>query len=209
MGNVSTIKFATGYLDSEEFFIYYLPLHQIRFLSSTITVHNFEFEELISEREIAAEVEQMAREISHDYQEKDLVLVGVLNGVFMFFSDLCKSLTIDVPINFVKVASYIGQESSGKIRELVGFSGEIEGRDVLVVDDILDSGLTYEFLMDSIKVKKPNSVKFCSLLWKSEATKEGIKPDYHGFEIANEFVVGYGLDYNQLGRTYRSIYKKS
>ena len=150
----------------------------------------------------------MGAAISNEYGDKDLVVIGVLNGVFMFFSDLVKSLEIDVPINFVKVASYVGAQSSGKVRELVGYSGELRNRHVLVVDDILDSGYTYQFLMQTLKAKAPASIKFACLLFKPSALKVDVKPDYYGFEIPNEFVVGYGLDYNQRGRTFKDIYKK-
>lgn len=174
----------------------------------TIDVHNESFELMISEQEIQKSVAAMAKAISVDYAQKDLVIIGVLNGVFMFFSDLVKSLEIDAPINFVKVASYQGQQSTGKVRELVGFSGELRNRDVLIVDDILDSGYTYQFLMETLQAKHPKSIKFACLLHKPEAQKVNAKPDYVGFSIPNEFVVGYGLDYNQAGRTYREIYKK-
>lgn len=176
--------------------------------STEITINDLDFELFIQEKEIQNRVEEMARSISEEYAGQDLVVIGVLNGVFMFFSDLVKSLSIDVPINFVKVASYTGTQTSGKVRELVGFSGELKGRHVLVVDDILDSGYTYSFIIETLKAKAPASIKFACLLYKPEALKVDLKPDYAGFEIPNEFVVGYGLDYNQLGRTYRDIYKK-
>ncbi|MBI1184251.1 hypoxanthine phosphoribosyltransferase [bacterium] len=176
--------------------------------NKNIFVHNQEFELLIAEADILKRVAEMAAAIHHDYKNKDLVVIGVLNGVFMFFSDLVKHINLDASINFIKVASYIGQETLGKVRELVGFSGELRNRHVLVVDDILDSGHTYQFLMESLMAKHPASIKFACLLHKPAALKVPAKPDYVGFEIANEFVVGYGLDFNQSGRSYRDIYKK-
>ena len=175
---------------------------------SKVKVHDLEFEEMISENEIQTRIAELAQAISMDYQQKDLVLIGVLNGAFMFFSDLVKAITIDASISFVKVASYQGIETTGKVRELIGFSGELRNKDVLVIDDVLDSGYTYQFLMETLKAKMPASIKFACLLHKPEAQKVAAAPDYCCFSIANEFVVGYGLDYNQAGRTLTSIYKK-
>ena len=177
-------------------------------MANQIKVHGELFEIMISEKEINQRVHELANQISNDYQDKDLVLLGVLNGVFMFISDLVKAMSIDPKVNFIKVASYQGTESTGKIRELIGFSGDLFDKDVLVVDDVLDSGYTYQFLMDSLKAKKPASLKFVCLLHKPEAQKIEATPDYTGFTIANDFVVGYGLDYDQEGRTYANIYKK-
>ncbi|MGB0429927.1 MAG: hypoxanthine phosphoribosyltransferase [Bacteroidia bacterium] len=177
-------------------------------VKKVVQVHDTQFEELISENEILKSVEEMARQISIDYQQKDLVVIGVLNGVFMFFSDLIKALEIDPQVNFVKVASYQGTGSTGKVKELVGFSGQLKNKDVLVVDDILDSGYTYEFLMDTLKAKKPRSIKFACLLHKPKAQKVAAMPDYTCFAIENDFVIGYGLDYDQKGRTLTSIFKK-
>lgn len=171
-----------------------------------ITVGDRNFELMLSEKQIAEQVRQMAYEINEEYQGQDLVILGVLNGVFMFISDLVKSLEFDAPVNFIKVASYIGQRSTGKVRELVGFSGELKNRHVLVVDDILDSGFTYEFLMRSLSAKEPASIKFACLLYKPDALKVDAKPDFYGFSIPNEFVVGYGMDYDQMGRTFKEIY---
>lgn len=174
----------------------------------TVRIHDLDFELFIEEQRIKERIAGMADAISEEYHNKDLVVIGVLNGVFMFFTDLVRSMSIDVPINFVKVASYTGTQSSGKVRELVGFSGDLKGRDVLVVDDILDSGYTYSFIIETLKAKAPASIKFACLLQKPDALKVDVTPDFVGFEIPNDFVVGYGLDYDQMGRTYRDIYKK-
>lgn len=176
--------------------------------TTEIRVKDLDFELFIEEKRIQERVAKMAQSISVEYGRKDLVVIGVLNGVFMFFSDLIKSMSIDVPINFVKVASYSGTQTSGKVRELMGVSEDLKGRDVLVVDDILDSGHTYAFIMEALKAKEPASIKFACLLHKPEALQVDVKPDFVGFEIPNDFVIGYGLDYDQKGRTYRDIYKK-
>lgn len=175
---------------------------------NSINVNGIEFEEMISEREIQSKINEVAATISKYYQGKDLVMIGVLNGAFMFFSDLTKAISIDSAVSFVKVASYQGVESTGKVRELIGFSGELRNKHVLVVDDVLDSGYTYQFLMETLKAKHPATLKFACLLHKPNAQKIEANPDYTCFKIANDFVVGYGLDYNQAGRTYTSIYKK-
>ena len=166
------------------------------------------FELFLSEEEILLRVNDLAKEISVHYEGKDLVILGILNGVFMFISDLVKRLSIDVPVNFIKVASYSGQQTTGKVRELVGFSGDLRNRDVLVVDDILDSGYTYDFLIRSLKAKEPASLKFACLLYKPDALKVDAQPDFYGFSIPNKFVVGYGMDYDQQGRTLNEIYTK-
>ena len=174
----------------------------------SINVNGLDFEEMISEQEIQSKINEVAKTISEDYLGKDLVMIGVLNGAFMFFSDLTKAMNIDSAVSFVKVASYQGVESTGKVRELIGFSGELRNKHVLVVDDVLDSGYTYQFLMETLQAKRPASLKFACLLHKPQAQQVEAKPDYTCFEIANDFVVGYGLDYIQAGRTYTSIYKK-
>ncbi|MFY0674719.1 MAG: hypoxanthine phosphoribosyltransferase [Bacteroidia bacterium] len=174
----------------------------------SINVNGVDFEEMISEQEIKSKIQEVASFISADYELKDVVMIGVLNGAFMFFSDLTKAMTIDTAVSFVKVASYQGVETTGKVRELIGFSGALRNKHVLVVDDVLDSGFTYQFLMETLKAKQPASIKFVCLLHKPDAQKVEANPDYTCFKIANDFVVGYGLDYNQSGRTYTSIYKK-
>lgn len=173
-----------------------------------IEVNGTHFELMLSEEQILTRIGAMATEIGNFYKDKDLVILGVLNGVFMFMSDLAKALERDVPVNFIKVASYSGQQTTGKVRELVGFSGELKDRHVLVIDDILDSGYTYEFLMRSLAAKEPVSLKFACLLYKPDALKVEAKPDFFGFSIPNEFVVGYGMDYDQQGRTLSEIYTK-
>lgn len=176
-------------------------------MKRVIKVHDKEFSCLLEAEAIEQRVSEMAEEISRDFHQKDMVIVGVLNGAFMFLSDLVKKIDQDPEVNFVKVASYTGTATSGKVRELMGFSGDIKGRDVLLIDDILDKGHTLSFLLESIQVKKPASVRSACLLQKPKALKRNVKADYVGFEIEDLFVLGYGLDYNQKGRTFNAIYQ--
>lgn len=171
-----------------------------------VLIHDKWFSELISQRDIEDHIELMGSRIRQDYQGSDAYLVGVLTGTFMFFSDLVKAAQLNAPISFIKISSYSGLNSTGKVDFQLGFPSDLQGRDVLVVDDILDTGTSYKALHQEIEQFKPNSVKLATLLYKPEANVTDFKPDYCGFEIENKFVVGYGLDYNHLGRHLTSIY---
>lgn len=166
------------------------------------------FEPLLSKETIENRVLELAAKLRADYEGKTPVFVGVLSGSFLFLADLVKSLNIPCEIQFVKVASYVGDQSSGNIQESLAFSKELKGRHVIVVEDIVDSGHTLQFLLQKLKPLAPASVAVCSLLLKPNALQYSF-PElrYVGFELANDFVVGYGLDYNGLGRNLPEIYK--
>lgn len=166
------------------------------------------FDTFISEQEILAEVASLGKQLSEDYQGKDLIFISVLNGSFMFTSDLMKQMTIACEVAFVKMSSYGGGTStSGRVDELIGLTQSLKGRDVVILEDIVDTGITMDKLYKLIELDKPNSLQICTLLYKPTAHKGIHKPDYIGFTIPNAFVVGYGLDYAELGRNLKEIYQ--
>ena len=171
-----------------------------------IQIHDKIFEPYISEAEIQAAIAKVATEIERDYSDKNPVVVAVLNGSFMFASDLMKTLAFDCEISFVKVKSYVGTESSGDLKQMIGLDTDIKGRDVLVLEDIVDTGNTVVKLMALLREKGVASAEIVTLLHKPDAMMHDFDPKYVGISIPNKFVVGYGLDYDGLGRNYREIY---
>ena len=155
---------------------------------------------LISEEQINTRVKELAKQISADYVGKKPLVVCILRGASIFFANLVKNLEIDCTIDFMSLSSYQGTSSSGKVRMLLDIRDDIKDRPVIIVEDIVDTGLTGVYLKDMLAARKPASVEFCALLDKPENRKVEIKPKYIGFTIKNEFVVGYGLDYNELYR---------
>lgn len=170
-------------------------------------IGNREFITFISNRELQSRIKAMADEISSDYQEKDPLFIIILNGAFMFASDLIKEIKIPCRLSFIKVASYNGTESSGKICELIGLTETIENQNIILVDDIIDTGLTMQNVIQSLVKKSPASIRISSLLLKPESFGNLFNVDYVGFTIPNDFVVGYGLDYDGYGRNLKDIYK--
>ena len=161
---------------------------------------------LLSEDEILQRVQKLGRRISNDYRGKEIIIVCVLKGAVVFLADLLRSLDIPTNLDFVQISSYgDGTESIGEMKFIQGLTTNIEGRDVLVVDDIVDSGLTLRHLKEILLAKRPASLKLCVLLNKARSRIEDIKVDYVGFEIPNEFVIGYGLDYAGQYRGLRYI----
>lgn len=157
--------------------------------------------EMISATEISTRIKDLGAEISRDYEEKNLVLVGVLRGSIIFLSDLCRSITLPLEIDFLGLSSYGDRtETSGIVRMTQDLSSPIEGKDVLVVEDIVDTGLTMKYLLENLKTRRPRSVKVCTFLDKPEGRKVVVPVDYIAFTIPNEFVIGYGLDYAQKYR---------
>jgi hypoxanthine phosphoribosyltransferase len=173
-----------------------------------IQVADKQFEVFITENEICCEVRSLALEISEDYKGKEVIFIALLNGAFMFASDLMKEITIPVSISFAKLSSYHGgTESSGSVKELIGVGETLKDKHVVIIEDIVDTGNTIDSLLPSILTQSPASVKVCTLLFKPEAFKGINVPDYIGFSIPNAFVVGYGLDYNEYGRNLKAIYQ--
>lgn len=175
-------------------------------MSEIITIKDKQFKPYITQQKIAEAVKNLATQINHDLKDEFPVFLVVLNGSFMFASDLLKEITIPCEISFIKMASYHGTSSTGTVSELIGLSEDISGRSVVIVEDIVDTGNTIEKLFDVLKRKKVKQIKVATALFKPEAYKKECKIDYPGINIGNAFVVGYGLDYDQLGRNLKEIY---
>lgn len=166
------------------------------------------FETFLSAEKIQDEIQSVANRINTDYAGKEVVFIAVLNGSFMFASDLFKRITLDCEISFVKVSSYKGTTtSSGRVDELIGLNTNIEGKNVIILEDIVDTGITIDKIFTLLRAHQPTSVKIATLLYKPDAFKGKNAPHYVGFLIPNFFVVGFGLDYNEKGRNLDAIYK--
>jgi len=161
---------------------------------------------LITQEEIRQVVAKLAAEIRRDYRGKKLLLIGILKGSFVFMADLVRELGLPVEVDFVKLSSYgTGTETSGKVKLVQGLKTPIKGRDVLVVEDIVDTGLTVSSLIDYLGKKKPASLKLCALTDKPSRHKVPVTIDYLGFTVPNKFIVGYGIDWNEKFRYLRDI----
>jgi hypoxanthine phosphoribosyltransferase len=156
---------------------------------------------LVQQDELAHRVKELGAEISRDYEGRDLILIGVLKGAIFFLSDLMREISIDCELDFMAVASYgSSTDSSGVVRILKDLDASIEGREVLIVEDIVDSGLTLQYLMRTLKAREPASIEVCALLTKPARRKTDVAIRYEGFEIPNEFAIGYGLDHAERFR---------
>jgi hypoxanthine phosphoribosyltransferase len=174
-----------------------------------IKVHDKYFETFLSEQTIQEKIREIARSIDADYKDKRPLFIAILNGSFMFAADLFKHLTIDAEICFIKLASYKGVRSTGHVVTAIGLDQDLFNRDVVIVEDIVDTGKTLHVFLPQLEHQQPRSLKIAALLHKPEATHFSINIDYTGFRIPNKFVVGYGLDYDGLGRNLREIYQLS
>lgn len=175
--------------------------------SNMIQVRDRYFIPFIAEKELQKRVAELGAEISVDYRGKTPILIGVMNGAFMFLADLSRNIDLPLEVSFIRIASYDALASTGSIRELAGLEKDLAGRDVIIVEDIVDSGLSISHVLDQIREKKPSSIEVCSLLLKPEALKMPVSAKYLGFEIPDKFVVGYGLDYDGEGRNLKEIYQ--
>ena len=164
------------------------------------------FEISISEAEILQRIKVVAEKISKDMESKNPLLLAVLNGSFIFAADLMRMLTIPCEISFVKLASYQGTTSTGVIKEVFGINEDISGRTVIIVEDIVESGLTIKRMIETLGTRNPESIHICTLLLKPERLTVPLNIEYVAMEIPNDFIVGYGLDYSQQGRNLRDIY---
>ncbi|MCH7412790.1 hypoxanthine phosphoribosyltransferase [Belliella sp. R4-6] len=173
----------------------------------TVKLKDKEFVPFISAESIDQRLKVLGTQISKDFKNDNPILLGVLNGSFMFLSDLAKYIEIPSEFTFVKLSSYSGENSTGQVKSLIGLDTDLKGRRVIIVEDIVDSGLSMNHLLENLQVKDPLDISIVSLLFKPEALKFPVKIDYIGFEIPNKFVVGYGLDYDGLGRNLPSIYQ--
>ncbi len=175
-----------------------------------IQVGNEKFIPMITEEKLAERVKALGEEITKDYEGKFPIFIGVLNGSFMFLSDLLKQVTIHCEMDFMKLSSYGDEKiSSGNVKMLKELNADISERHIIVVEDIVDSGLSINYMDGLLKQLKPASIKYVSLLVKPNSIKYDVKIDYIGFEITDEFVIGYGLDYAQKYRNLKEIYQLS
>src|SRR3954467_11562267 len=176
---------------------------------SLIKVHDKTFEPYLAATQIESAIQRLADQINTDFNGKRPLFIAILNGSFMFASDLFKRLTIDAEICFIKLASYKGTKSSGHVITAIGLDIDLIHRHVIIIEDIVDTGKTLDQFLPQLHYQQPASLTICALLHKPEATVFPIKIDYLGFTIPNKFVVGYGLDYDGLGRNIPEIYKLS
>jgi len=176
-------------------------------IKDNIMVGDEKFIPYLAEDEIQKRIKELAKQLSEDYKGKIPVFIGVLNGSFLFMSDIIRYMHIDCEIDFFKLSSYGDEKiSSGRVKLLKELNCDVNGRDIIIVEDIVDSGLSINYIEDLFSEKKPNSMKVVSLLVKPGSLKYDVKIDYIGFNIPSKFVIGYGLDYAQKYRNLRSIY---
>lgn len=173
---------------------------------SVVRIKDKTFKTFIPESEIKAQVQRVAQQINEDMKDKNPLLLAVLNGSFIFAADLMRALTIPCEISFVKLASYQGTTSTGKVKEVLGINEDLTGRTVIIVEDIVESGLTMQRMIESLGTRNPESIHICTLLLKPERLKVPLNIAYTVFSIPNDFILGYGLDYDQQGRQLRDIY---
>ena len=172
----------------------------------TIQLLDRKFSLLIPSETIQKEVKRVAEQINKDLEGKNPIFVCVLNGAFMFAADLLKSITIPCEVSFVKLSSYAGVLSTGTVKDIIGLNEDIQGRTIVVVEDIIDTGLTMQKILDSLQRFHPAKIKVASFLLKPEALQVTVPQDYIAIKIPNEFIVGYGLDYNGFGRNLTDVY---
>lgn len=173
-----------------------------------VTLHDQTFEMFIKENDISIAVDRIANQINQDFKDDCPIFVSVLNGSFVFASDLLRRIEIKCYITFLKLASYKSETSTGEVKQLIGLNENLTEKRVIVLEDIVDSGLTLNATLNSIREFNPLDISTAVLLYKPSSVKMDVKIDYLGFEVPNDFVVGYGLDYNGLGRNLNGIYKK-
>ena len=173
---------------------------------SRVKIKDKTFETSMTEAEIKQRVKELAQQMSRDLEGKNPLFLAVLNGAFIFAADLMREMTIPCEISFVKLASYQGTTSTGTIHEVIGINEDLMGRTVVIVEDIVESGLTIKRMMEQIVTRHPASVQVCTLFFKPEQLKEDLKLDYVAFSIPNDFILGYGLDYDQQGRGLKDLY---
>lgn len=172
-----------------------------------ITLLDKHFRLYLTSEKIQAEVQRIADSINNDLKNEDVIFIGILNGAFMFASDLLRRITFTAQVSFVKLTSYQGTVSTGKVKRLIGINEVLKDKTVVVIEDIIDSGTTIESIIDQLRGFMPKHIYVTTLLLKTDTYAKNLPLDYVGFNIPNDFVVGYGLDYRGFGRNLRNIYR--
>ncbi|MCF0208024.1 MAG: hypoxanthine phosphoribosyltransferase [Bacteroidaceae bacterium] len=172
----------------------------------SIKVHDKWFKPYLSEAQILERVKAVAERMNEELKGKNPLFLPVLNGAYIFAADLTRFITIPMEVSFVKLASYQGFMSTGKVREVMGINEDLEGRTVVIVEDIIDTGRSMKQMIETLGTRNPAEIKVCTLLLKPGKLEEDLQIDYCAMEIPNDFILGYGLDYDQQGRQLRSIY---
>ncbi|MBO5693460.1 MAG: hypoxanthine phosphoribosyltransferase [Tidjanibacter sp.] len=172
-----------------------------------VTLHDKTFELSIPHAEIAEAVQRVADRLNEDYKGVDTPLfLGVLNGAFMFMGELMPRIDLTCEVQFVKIASYVGTASTGKVQDLIGINGSVEGRHIIIVEDVVDTGESMEHMLEMLKGYKPASVAIATLLYKPTKFTKSYEVKYRAMDIPDDFIVGFGLDYNDIGRNLKDIY---
>jgi hypoxanthine phosphoribosyltransferase len=171
-----------------------------------VTIHDKVFVPFITAEKIRVRVAELGKQIEQEYADKKPLLIGVLNGSVIFMADLLRNINCSCEIGFIRVSSYSGTSSTGQVRNVLGMSESIKGRHVILVEDIIDTGDTAAFLLETLKQQEPASICFAAMLFKPASLRQDIQPEYKGFTIPSDFVIGYGLDYDGLGRNLADIY---
>jgi hypoxanthine phosphoribosyltransferase len=171
-----------------------------------ISILDKKFREFLTEEVIQQRIGELARQVNEDLAGKEVVFLGILNGAFLFAADLFRRIDFPARISFIKLASYQGTSSQGLIKELIGWNEDIKNKTIVVIEDIVDTGNTLERIVDELVIRKAAEVRIAALLYKPAAYTKDIPLDYIGFEIPNDFVVGFGLDYDGFGRNLPSVY---
>lgn len=175
-------------------------------MNNKITLNDKSFRVLIPAEDIDKAVSRVAEQLNERYEGRTPIFLGVLSGSFHFLSDLVRKIDFESQVAFVKLSSYNGTESTGNVTQQLGIDIDIEGRDIIIVEDIVETGHSMSYLLDYLRAKRPASVAICTLFFKPDKFLYDYKIDYTALSIGNEFIVGYGLDYNQLGRNLKDIY---
>ena len=175
-------------------------------MNNKITLNDKSFRVLIPAEDIDKAVSRVAEQLNERYEGRTPIFLGVLSGSFHFLSDLVRKIDFESQVTFVKLSSYNGTESTGNVTQQLGIDFDIEGRDIIIVEDIVETGHSMSYLLDYLRAKRPASVAICTLFFKPDKFLYNYKVDYTALSIGNEFIVGYGLDYNQLGRNLKDIY---
>lgn len=187
--------------------IIFAPSKKFSKTMQRIKLHDKYFKIFIPNDEIEQAIDKVAKQISYDYKNKELPLfLSVLNGSFMFTASLMKQLEIQAEISFVKLSSYMGTKTTGEVKQIIGLNKSVKGRNIIIVEDIVDTGATIEELNALLKEAGAQDIKVCTLLFKPNSYKKSIAIDYPAINIPNDFIVGFGLDYDQIGRQYKDIY---